>query len=46
MDHLLAWDRYSDNENFIRPYPSLPFGASWEKWTFSVTAAYDNISQG
>lgn len=42
----LAWDRYADNENFYQTvsFP-LPFGASWEKWTFSVTAAYDNISQ-
>lgn len=40
----LAWDRYSDNENFYQTvsFP-LPFGASWEKWTFSVTAAYDNL---
>lgn len=42
----LAWDRYADNENFYQTvsFP-LPFGASWEKWTFSVTAAYDNISR-
>ncbi len=42
----LAWDRYADNENFYQTvsFP-LPLGASWEKWTFSVTAAYDNISQ-
>lgn len=43
---MLAWDRYADNENFYQTlsFP-LPFGESWEKWTFSVTAAYDNISQ-
>lgn len=42
----LAWDRYADNENFYQSvsFP-LPFGASWEKWTFSVTASYDNISE-
>lgn len=42
----LAWDRYADNENLYQTvsFP-LPFGASWEKWTFSVTASYDNISQ-
>lgn len=40
----LAWDRYVDNENIYQTvsFP-LPFGESWEKWTFSVTAAYDNI---
>ena len=40
----LAWDRYVDNENIYQTvsFP-LPFGESWEKWSFSVTAAYDNI---
>ena len=40
----LAWDSYADNENFYQTvsFP-LPIGASWEKWTFSVTAAYDNL---
>lgn len=42
----LAWDRYEDNENIYQTvsFP-LPFGEEWEKWTFSVTAAYDNIIQ-
>jgi len=42
----LAWDRYVDNENIYQTvsFP-LPFGASWEKWTLSVTAAYDSITQ-
>lgn len=34
----------SPNENFYQTvsFP-LPIGASWEKWTFSVTAAYNNL---
>lgn len=42
----LAWDRYADNENIYQTvsFP-LPFGASWEKWTLSVTAAYDSITE-
>lgn len=38
----MGWDRYADNENIYQTitFP-LPFGAPWEKWTFSVTGAYD-----
>lgn len=41
----LNWDRYSDNENIYQTvsFP-LPFGASWEKWKFSVTGAYDMVT--
>ena len=42
---LLAWDAYSDNENFYQTvsFP-LPFGASWEKWDLSVRCGYDCIT--
>ena len=42
---LLEWDKYEEREDFYQTisFP-LPFGASWEKWTLSVRAGYDNIS--
>ncbi|MDD4160792.1 MAG: hypothetical protein PHO18_07590, partial [Synergistaceae bacterium] len=41
----LVWDRYEDNDTFYQTvsFP-LPFGESWEKWTFSVRASYDGIT--
>ena len=42
----LSWDQYSDNENIYQTisFP-LPFGASWEKWNFSVTGTYDMVTE-
>ncbi|MDO5563556.1 MAG: hypothetical protein Q4F74_08095, partial [Synergistaceae bacterium] len=40
-----SWDRYANNENIYQTisFP-LPIGASWEKWTFSVTGTYNMIT--
>lgn len=41
----LLWDRYEEREDFYQTVTiPLPFGESWEKWTFSVRVAYDNLS--
>lgn len=42
---MLAWDAYSDNENFYQTvsFP-LPFGASWEKWDLAVRCGYDCLT--
>ena len=41
----MGWDSYSENEDFYQTisFP-LPFGASWEKWSLSVTGGYDNLA--
>lgn len=38
----MRWDRYYDNEYFTQTisFP-LPFGRSWEKWSFSIRGQYD-----